>query len=195
MLYTWLRKLFRLFYRTIFRLDPVGLENIPLEGAVILCSNHKSNWDPPTVAVFLDRKVRFMAKSELFNIPLFGTLISKLGAFPVKRGKIGKSSVKQTLDILKQGEVLLIFPEGTRKNTNGIGKRGAASFALKANATIIPVAIVGSYRLFGKLKIIYGSPMKFQVEGRATPEQLDETTEQIMNRIRRLERDAASIHR
>ncbi len=192
MLYAWLRVLLRIFYRIYFRLEPIGLHNIPETGPVILCSNHKSNWDPPTVAVSLQRNVRFMAKAELFGVPIFGSLIRKLGAYPVKRGGISKESVKLTLQLLEQGQVLLIFPEGTRKNTSGIGKRGAATFAMKANAVIVPVAVAGDYKPFRKMKVVYGEPIQFEENGKATPEQLEEATEEIMRRIRALEQSAAS---
>lgn len=195
MLYTWIRSMLRVLYRTYFRLETIGLENIPAEGPVILCSNHKSNWDPPTVATYIQRKVRFMAKAELFEVPVLGALIGRLGAFPVKRGGISKESVKLTLQLLEQGQVLLIFPEGTRKNTSGIGKRGAATFALKANASVVPVAVVGDYKFLGKMKIIYGQPMKFQAGGKISTEQLEEVTEQIMQRIRSLEQEGLSVHR
>lgn len=184
MLYTCFRSILRVFYRTYFKFEAIGLENIPIEGPVILCSNHKSNWDPPTVATFLERKVRFMAKEELFRIPLFGPLIRTLGAFPVRRGGISKESVRLTLRILGEGEVLLIFPEGSRRASDGAGKRGAATFALKANATVIPIAIVGSYKFRGKLKVVYGQPMNFVSDERLTTE---EATKQIMQRIRSME--------
>src|SRR5690606_27525178 len=127
------------------RLEAKGLENIPESGPVILCANHISNFDPPVVGIPVNRKVHYMAKQELFNIPGFGWLIHKLGAFPVKRGGVSKESIRLSIQLLKDGNVLGIFPEGTRKNAGGMGKKGAAMLAIKAQATVIPVGIVGSY--------------------------------------------------
>lgn len=79
-----------------------------------MCSNHISNLDPPTVGILLKRKVHFMAKAELFNVPVLGPLIGKLGAFPVKRGGVSKESIKLALNILRDGKVMGIFPEGSR---------------------------------------------------------------------------------
>ena len=87
MLYRSLRVLSRIVYKLVFRLEAIGVENVPAEGPVILCSNHISVMDPPTIGTPLNREIRFMAKQELFEIPLFGRFITKLGAFPVKQGR------------------------------------------------------------------------------------------------------------
>lgn len=129
MIYTFCSTLLRIIYTILFRLEAVGRENIPKEGGVLLCSNHISNFDPPTVGIKLRRQVRFMAKSELFEIPVLGRIIKAVGAFPVKRGGVSKESIKTSLNILRDGQVLGIFPSGSRHNDGGIGKKGAASFA------------------------------------------------------------------
>ncbi len=186
MLYRSLRVLSRIVYKLVFRLEAIGVENVPAEGPVILCSNHISVMDPPTIGTPLNREIRFMAKQELFEIPLFGRFITKLGAFPVKRGGISKQSMRTALEILKSGQVLGIFPEGTRKNP-GVGKRGAATFALRSKAVVIPVAIIGNYRLFRKMKIVYGEPVDLDdLAQDESPDRLEKATERIMERIHTL---------
>ena len=186
MLYRSLRVLSRIVYKLLFRFEAIGVDNVPLEGPVILCSNHLSVMDPPTLGTPLPREIRFMAKEELFKIPLFGSFITKLGAFPVKRGGISKQSLRTALNILKDGQVLGIFPEGTRKNP-GIGKRGAATFALRSQAVVIPVAIIGNYRLFRKMKVVYGEPIDLSdLANDDSPDRMHKATERIMERIHTL---------
>lgn len=187
MLYRIFRVIFRLLFRFVYRLEVAGKENVPREGAVILCANHISNLDPPIVAAPLDRKVHYMAKEELFRIPLFNRMIAKFGAFPVKRGGVSKEAIRTALELLKAGEALGIFPEGTRRNAGGMGKKGAASLALKSGATVIPAAIIGNYRPFRKMKIIYGSPVDLQEFAvGASSQDLEKATEKIMARIREM---------
>lgn len=184
-LYRFGRWVCRVFFKTFYRIEASGQSNVPDEGAVILCSNHISTLDPPLVGTPLQRKVHFMAKAELFKVPLFGPLIANLGAFPVKRGGVSKESIRHALQLLGEGGVLGIFPEGTRGG--GMGKKGAASLAVRSGATVIPVAIIGKYRLFGKLKVIYGKPVDLSAMREASgSESLEQATEHIMVSIRKL---------
>ncbi|MDO7905092.1 lysophospholipid acyltransferase family protein [Paenibacillus sp. JX-17] len=184
MIYVFCRNVLRLIYAILFRLEAVGKENVPKEGGVMLCSNHISNFDPPTVGILLDRKVHFMAKAELFKVPVLGWLIERLGAFPVKRGGVSKESIKLAITILREGKVMGIFPEGSRGA--GIGKKGAASFALRSGAAVIPVAVIGNYKVFRKIKVIYGAPVSLEefksrdMEG----DPLELATDKIMSRIK-----------
>ncbi|WP_458123104.1 lysophospholipid acyltransferase family protein [Paenibacillus sp. Z3-2] len=184
MIYTFCSTLLRIIYTILFRLEAVGRENIPKDGGVLLCSNHISNFDPPTVGIKIRRQVRFMAKSELFDIPVLGRIIKAVGAFPVKRGGVSKESIKTSLNILRDGGVLGIFPSGSRQNDGGIGKKGAASFALRSGATVIPTAIIGNYKVFRKMKVVYGAPVSLD-EFREDPsgEALEKATEKIMSKI------------
>lgn len=187
MLYVGFRWMFRVFFKIFFRLKVIGKEHIPESGAVILCCNHISVLDPPVLGTPLARKVRFMAKQELFQIPVFGRIITLLGAFPVKRGGISKESIKTTLTLLRNGEVLGIFPEGTRNNESGAVKRGAATFALRSDSKIVPVAIVGRYEWFRSMKVIYGEPINIDTYRESKePERVEQVTELIMYHIREL---------
>lgn len=109
MSYTIFRAILRFIYRVLFRIKATGTENIPAEGAVIIASNHISLLDPPAVGVLIERKVHFMAKEELFKIPLLGPLIKSFGAYPVKRGGVSIDAIKSSINILKSGKVMGIF--------------------------------------------------------------------------------------
>ncbi|AWB45030.1 1-acyl-sn-glycerol-3-phosphate acyltransferase [Paenibacillus sp. CAA11] len=189
MIYNFGRGLLRVLYKLLFRLEGHGLHHVPREGGVLLCSNHISNFDPPTIGILLKRKVHFMAKAELFNIPVLGWLFRELGAFPVKRGGVSKESIKTTLKLLRGGEIIGIFPEGTRSRTGEIGEgnKGAATFALRSDAVVIPVAIMGSYKLFRKMKVVYGPPVDLD-EFRENPgtDAAELATARIMSEIVKL---------
>jgi len=176
----------RVFFKVFYNLRAEGVEHIPDEGGVILCSNHISTLDPPLIGTPLNRRIHFMAKAELFKIPLFKQLITALGAFPVKRGSVSKETIRYAQRLLSEGGMIGIFPEGTRGG-GGMGKKGAASLALRTGAAVIPVAIIGSYRLFRPMKIVYGKPVdlsRFAVQSNS--ETLEEATELIMDAIRNL---------
>ncbi|OMF73094.1 lysophospholipid acyltransferase family protein [Paenibacillus glucanolyticus] len=184
MIYLFCRAVVRGLFAILYRFESVGVHNIPSEGGVLICSNHISIRDPISVGIHVKRQVKFMAKAELFKIPVFGWLVRQLGAFPVKRGGVSKESIKMALTILRSGEIMGIFPEGTRNSDATAAKRGAASFALRSGATVIPAAIIGDYKLFRKVKIIYGAPVDLsQFEGDKSPEALDAATGMIMAKI------------
>ena len=147
MLYKLLRGLIRGLF-LVLGLSVKGLDNFPREGAVIIASNHVSNWDPFLVAVSLNRPVHFMAKAELFNNRILGTLLTNAYVFPVRRGAADRKAIRHALDILKDGEVLGIFPEGTRHTSGEDGKvqAGVAMIALNSGAPVVPVACVGTKR-------------------------------------------------
>ncbi|GGA22937.1 lysophospholipid acyltransferase family protein [Paenibacillus physcomitrellae] len=193
MIYSFCRVIVRAIYKLLFRFEAAGLEHVPQEGGVLLCSNHISNFDPPAVALLLKRKVHFMAKAELFEVPVFGKLITELGAFPVKRGGVSKESIKTSLKLLREGYVMGIFPEGTRKAAaDAAVKKGAANFALRSGAAVVPVAIIGTYKLFRKVKVVYGPPVDLD-EFRSDPsgEAVEAATERIMTSIRELKQKSA----
>lgn len=147
--------------RLLFRVKINGAENVPQNEAFVVCSNHKSNFDPVMVAVSLPVELSFMAKEELFGFKPFGAVIRALGAFPVKRGKSDVGALKSAIGILKSGKNLVVFPEGRRSPQNhmGEGKGGAALIAVKSGVNILPVGIKGSYRLFSKISINIGKPI------------------------------------
>lgn len=192
MIYRFCRSALRVLYKLFFRLEASGLEHIPNEGGVLLCSNHLALLDPPTIGIMLKRKVHFMAKQELFQIIGFGWLIRQLGAFPVKRGGVSKESIKTALTLLRDGHVMGIFPEGRRvkgAEENAIGKKGAATFALRSEATVIPVAIIGTYKLFRKMRVVYGPPVDLtEFKQNGGTDAAERATEKIMASIAELKK-------
>jgi 1-acyl-sn-glycerol-3-phosphate acyltransferase len=173
--------------KPIYRMEVIGKENFPKEGGVLLCANHIHNFDPPVVGIIAPRPIHFMAKEELFSAPILGKLLPHLNAFPVKRGMSDREALRKGLKVLKEGNVLGLFPEGTRSKTGELGKglAGAGFFALRTDAEVLPCAIIGPYKAFSKLRVVYGKPidMKALRENKASAE---DTTEVIMDEIRKL---------
>jgi 1-acyl-sn-glycerol-3-phosphate acyltransferase len=187
MSYVFFRFILRVLYTLLFRLEARGTENIPANGPVVLASNHLSNFDPPTVGVKVKRKVHFMAKEELFKIPVFGPLLRSFGAFPVKRGGVSKDAIKSSITMLKEGNVMGIFPEGSRNNQSGAAKKGAAMIAIRSGAVIVPVAIIGKYKPFSKIVVCYGKPIDLTaIIEESSSDMLEQVTDAIMVRIREL---------
>lgn len=193
MLYKFARGLLRILYSILFPLEVEGRHHIPKEGPVLLCANHISNLDPPAVGIWLDRKISFFAKEELFRFPLLGWIVRQLGAIPVKRGAGDRKALNAALEVLKQGGMVGIFPEGTRSRSGMVeqAKKGAAFFALRSGAVVIPTAIIGPYRLFRKTKIVYGPPVDLTpYRGvKSSSAVLEEVSGLIMERIRRMVND------
>lgn len=174
-------------FKPLYRMEVIGAEHFPKEGGVLLCANHIHNFDPIVVGTTVKRDVHFMAKEELFTAPLIGKIFPHLNAFPVKRGMSDREALRKGLNALKEEKVLGLFPEGTRSKTGELGKglAGAGFFALRSNATVVPCAIIGPYKAFRKVKVIYGKPIDMS-EIRTRKASADETTEVIMNEIRKL---------
>lgn len=175
----------------LFRIHVTGRENIPSEGPVIVCSNHISNFDPPVVGLTNKRPVSFMAKDELFNKRFTGWLMRKIRAFPVRRGLSDRRALRTGLNLLEDNQVLGLFPEGTRSKDLKLGKglAGAGFFALRSKATVIPCAIIGPYRPFRRLHVIYGEPIQFD-ELREKKISAQEAADLIMLEIKKLQEKA-----
>lgn len=179
--------LLKFVFLFIFRIKTEGKQNIINEGGAILAVNHKSNWDPVVVALTCPRKLAFMAKSELFKNKLFGGLIKKLGAFPVNRGKGDIGAIKTALTILRQEQVMIMFPEGkrVRGNEKVVPKPGVAMISTHAKVPVIPVLISGKYRWLGKVTVTYGEPIFLDeyYDEKLSVEKLQELTCSIMENV------------
>jgi 1-acyl-sn-glycerol-3-phosphate acyltransferase len=179
----------------LFRLEAHGLDNVPDSGFV-LAANHVSNFDPWPLGLplFPDRYLRFMAKSELFWWPL-GPFIKGAGAFKVHRGKSDASAMETAMELARAGEIVVMFPEGTRQK-KGMRKKfearphtGAARIALGAGVPLVPAAIKGmdSLARLAKLRVVYGEPIDVSDLGDADPRDAAQVaTDRLMAEIRRL---------
>lgn len=141
-----------------------GRENLPKGGPVILCTNHRSNFDPVLLGAVLQRDLFFMAKASLFRVPVLSGLIRALGAFPVERGVGDLRAIERAMDIVRGGNVLAMFPEGHRRREAGPPQRfrsGAALVALRTGAPVVPAAVVcrGRMRFFNAKTVRVGRPM------------------------------------
>jgi 1-acyl-sn-glycerol-3-phosphate acyltransferase len=174
--------------RHVFRLRATGLEHLPAQGGFVLAANHTSNFDPWPLGLplFPHRWLRFMAKSELYWWPL-RHLLDAAGAFPVERGRGDVEAIAKAVELVRSGEVVVMFPEGTRQR-KGLRKRwearphtGAARIAQRAGAPLVPAAIKGTDRLarLGPLRVAYGPPLEVSGDSH-------ETTDRLMEEIRRL---------
>lgn len=171
----------------IFRFKVSGRENIPLEGSLLLCSNHKSNFDPIIISILFPRRISWMAKKEIFNNKILSFIVRRLGAFPVSRKEVDISAVKKSLKILKEDRVLGIFPEGTRVNKLDLNnaKAGVSLLAIRSKSPVLPVYIESNYKLFSKVKIYIGEPLYLyrDIEGKPTNEEYSEKSKYILTEI------------
>ncbi len=177
-LYALVRAVSVAFFRLWFRLRITGAEHLPATGAAVITPNHKSFWDSFFIGAATRRHVRFMGKSELFE-GWKGPLLVRLGAFPVRRGESDQDALDTAREILDQGGLLSLFPEGTRvreRDALGEPRRGAARLAIEAGAPIVPAAITGTDRLwFGpvprprRVQVAFGAPISVK-ELASTPE-------------------------
>ncbi len=186
----------RVLTTTLFDLKTYHRENVPKTGGVLLVANHQSYLDPVLVAVQLKRPVSYMARSELFEHPLLGAVIRKLHAFPVRRGEGDIGAMKETLRRLEEGHLINIYPEGTR-SMNGEMKsleKGVALLIRKAKATVVPVAIDGSFgawpkgrRLFRAhpIRVMYGKPLDLSgLKGEEILRRLEGTLKSMLKDLR-----------
>ena len=182
--------------KVFLRAEILGRENIPRKGRVIFASNHRSYADPPLLGFMIRRPLHFVAKVELFRIPVFGWLIRKVHAFPVRRSGVDREMVRQAIAILEAERALLLFPEGTRSMSDELlaPMPGVGFLADKSGAPVIPTYIHNSWRILPpgsaivrphKLYVCLGKPMRSPAyaEGDARSAVHAEFTQQVMRRI------------
>jgi 1-acyl-sn-glycerol-3-phosphate acyltransferase len=187
--------------RLLWRYEARGLENLP-QGGFVLAAGHHSNFDPWPLGIALSktRFVRFMAKSELFWWPL-GPIIEAIGGFKVRRGEADRDALATARRLAREGNVVGMFPEGTRRS-KGLRKRrqvevhdGAARIALGAGVPLVPAAIAGTERLarLEQLRVLYGEPIPVDdLVGLPRREQARVATERLIARIHELEAELAA---
>lgn len=154
----------------VYRVRRTGVENIPSTGGVLLASNHQSHFDPPLVGACCPRRANYIARETLFQFAPLAWWMTSLGAFPIDREGGGLAGIKETLRRLKRGEVVLIFPEGTRTPNGEIGpfRQGFTTLAVRSGAAIVPVAIEGAFDVWprwrrlpgrGTIHVHFGPPL------------------------------------
>lgn len=177
-----IESVFYFYYLIIHRMKIEGRDNIPKEGTLIFCANHKSFLDPPLIKITAKRETYFLAKKSLTKNPLFKFLGWVFEVIYVTPEAKDTTAIKQSLKHLKNGDCIALFPEGTR---NGIAKGekvkdGAAFFALRTGAKVIPIGISGKMKFLSKLTIRYGKPLDFSEYDKDATE---EVTKIIMDNI------------
>ena len=179
----------------VYRLRAIGAENVPTSGPVILAPNHFSPWDHFFVGVYTRRRVRFMAKSQLFSNPIIEFIFRHGGAFPIRRGHHDEEAFKTAFTILDRGGCMLMYPEGGRSRTGGIAepRPGVGRIALQSGVPVIPVAIHGSLGVrgwrklrFPKVTVQYGEPLNFDVVPEPTREQQLGVATEIFKHVREM---------
>lgn len=186
MFYIFIRSIAKLFIRIKFRMEIIGMEHIPENGPVIVAANHTSNYDPIILFSAFQRKIHFLAKHELFRSRLSNWFFNKLHAIPVDRGGVVIRPVRHSLKVINEGEVLGIFPEGSRcKNGEMVKpKKGVVFLGLKTRAPILPIVLVGVKKgLRQPVKVIIGPLIHVTDLGIVEYSALSQA---IMDRIREL---------
>jgi 1-acyl-sn-glycerol-3-phosphate acyltransferase len=176
----------------IYRVRGIGVKNVPREGPLVLAPNHFSQMDHFFIGVYLRRKIRFMAKSQLFGPPVLTYIYKHGGVFPIRRGHHDEEAFETVYELLRQGEMLLVYAEGGRSRSGEMGspKPGIGRIALESGVPIVPVAIHGSERVrcwkrlrFPKVTVQFGEPVSFAAEESPSRERQLEVATEVFDRV------------
>lgn len=202
----WVSRFWYWFWKTFlmiiaklaFGLRIEGREYEPRRGPFLVAGNHASLLDPPLVGIGLRHQSAYMAKDELFKIPILGPWLRSTGSFPVKRGTADRRAIRRSFEVLEQGGVLVIFPEGSRSTDGRLrnAEPGAAMIALRTGVKVLPAAVVNSHRVlrkgkywphFERVTVRYGPLIDVpKIEGRLDHATLEEWGNRFMDAIERL---------
>ncbi len=189
------RSFLRPTMKVFWRFQVAGAHNVPLKGPLIVACNHVSYMDPVALGVGCPRPLAYMAKVELFRMPLLGALITALGAYPVEREKSATAAIRRSVQVLRSGGAVGIFPQGTRvRDSMAKAHTGVAMLALLSGAPVVPACVVGSARAarLGQIKVAFGTPVSFvtspgdRPKEKASREELANWTIMVMDRIQTL---------
>ncbi|MFN2527157.1 MAG: lysophospholipid acyltransferase family protein [Candidatus Baltobacteraceae bacterium] len=183
-------------FLALWRFKAYGKENVPMVGPLIVAANHASYMDPVALGVACPRPISYMAKAELFRLPLLGAIIKRVYAYPVERGLKASTTgaIKKSVQILREGRAIGIFPQGTRVlQGHGETKAGVALLASLADAPVVPAYIWGSKdaNRLHQIKVVFGPPLRLPPGRKATREDIANFTQDVMNAITSL---AATIN-
>lgn len=190
------KSLCRIISTVCFDLKVYGTRNIPRRGGVLLVANHESYLDPVLVGVQISRPLFFLAKSELFENPVFGWFIRSLNAFPVRQGEGDIGAVRETIRRLKEGHMLNIFPEGSRSETGELGpiEPGIGLIIRRAGVPVVPVAVIGSFEAWPRdrmlfrshpIRVLYGPPLRLDgMKSDQIVQIIDETFRAMLDNLR-----------
>ncbi|HEY5977350.1 MAG TPA: lysophospholipid acyltransferase family protein [Solirubrobacterales bacterium] len=193
--YTFVRIVVSLPTLLIWRVRAKGVENVPKSGPLLLAPNHFSQMDHFFIGLYLRRKIRFMAKSQMFGPPLLTYIYSHGGVFPIRRGHHDEEAFKTAYEILAQEGMLLVYAEGGRSRSGALGepKAGIGRIALESGAAVVPVAIYGSAKVrrwkrfrFPKVRVQFGEPLTFPVEESPGKERQLEVATEVFGRVREM---------
>lgn len=174
---------------TVWRARVIGTENVPMSGPLIVACNHLSYLDPPIMGCLCPRRISYMAKKELFEMPVLGPMIRALGAYPVDRHGSAMAAIRRSLSVLQAGGAVGIFPEGTRNRDGTVAPQtGVALLASLANAPVVPACVVGTDRALrlARVDVAFGPPLALAADRKATREDLAKFTNTVMSAIERL---------
>lgn len=195
MLYQFGKLISWLLAKLIGRMTVVGRENIPRKGGVMVCANHISYADPPVLGAASRRPLHYMAKIELFQIPVLGKLIKWVGAFPVQQRTADRAAIKKAIEYLEKGEVVAMFPEGQRVFGGQLGEPlpGVGMIVLRAKAPVIPAALIRTDKFlpphkllpkFSRVRVVFGEPVKLDdLYDQSGREAVEEVGKRIMAAI------------
>jgi 1-acyl-sn-glycerol-3-phosphate acyltransferase len=176
----------RAMARILWRARVFGSENVPADGPLIVACNHVSYLDPPLMGCLCPRRISYMAKKELFEVPLLGAVIRALGAYSVDRQGSATAAIRRSLQVLEGGGAVGIFPEGTRNRTGDVSPQtGVALLASLARVPVVPACIRGTDRALrlGRVDVAFGAPLALPGGRKATRDDLAKFTTEIMNAI------------
>jgi 1-acyl-sn-glycerol-3-phosphate acyltransferase len=183
------RGILRPLLGSFWRMQVTGKENVPMTGPLIIACNHVSYIDPPALGTASPRRVRYMAKRELFNVPVLGTMIAAFGAYPVDRHGSAMSAIRRSVEVLREGGCIGIFPEGTRNRSGQEeARQGVALLANLGGAPVVPACIVGSdgAKRLRQIKVTFGKPITLPKDRKATRDDLAKFTDEVMGEIHSL---------
>ncbi len=182
------RLLTKILFKLFFKIEVINADKVPKEGPALLCANHNTLLDMFFLGYRLNRWIHWMAKEELFKNPISAYVLRKMGAFSVKRGMGDVGSIKNAYKLLKDNKLIGIFPHGTRINPSNIEtmrvKSGAVMIAVNAGVPIIPATVCGSYKLFSRMKVIYGDPYYItNTDNKLSKQDMQELGRDILRRV------------